>query len=565
MSEHIKSIDGEDSNFWIECYDCQSKTPFNPLQITCPDCSSDWRFARYDLSRAKKAFSHNLGSRENDLWRYAELLPLQSLSHKTDLSEGCTPLFHTEQLGLLLGLDHLYIKDERQGPTRSFKDRQAAVSTAALLEHGLHQAVISSTGNVAIAFSASCARAGIILWGFLTSLVPPAKMHEVAVYGTKVIKVTGTYDEAKKLAREFAHQRGLYIDRGVHSTAAVESMKTIAFEIAEQLPRYMQTASPAMWYSPDWYIQAVSGGLGPIGVSKGFQELLNMGFIDTLPALGIIQAAGCAPMVHAWKEGKSIADPVLQPKTHITTLTTGNPGRAYTHLQEEMRERTGGIMESVTDEQAFQALHLIAKLEGLSVEPAAAVAFAGVIKLAKEGVLKREDVIVINCSGHTMPVEAQLLAPGWAHDIDTSEYSLPEQPREGLLSALDSLNEKIATNILIIDDQAEARRLIRRVLEAQGTYSISEAEHGQAALQAFDSERPDLVILDLMMPGMDGFEVLESLKAKSEQTDIPIIVVTAKELTSEEQQRLAGQIDGLLMKGDFLGDDLVDHVDTILE
>jgi threonine synthase len=281
--------------------------------------------------------------------------------------------------------------------------------------------------------------------------------------------------------------------------------------------------------------------------------------------MGIIQAAGCAPMVHAWKAEKTIADPIRQPKTHITTLTTGDPGRAYTHLQEEMRGRTGGVMESVTDEQAFQALHLIAKLEGLSVEPAAAVAFAGVIKLAKKGILKRQEVIVINCSGHAMPVEAQLLAPGWAHDIDTSKYTLPDQPMEGLLSALDSLNERVTTNILIVDDYADARRLIRRVLEAQGSYTIREADQGQAALQAVDTERPDLIILDLMMPGMDGFEVLEQLKAKSEQSDIPIIVVTAKELTTEEQQKLQGRIEGLLIKGDFLGDDLVDQVDTLLE
>jgi threonine synthase len=565
MSEQITTLDGDETHFWIECHDCQAKTPFDPLQLTCPKCKSDWRFAQYDLARANKAFSTELAIRTSDLWRYAELLPLSKLPFKSGLSEGWTPLIHAEQLGLLLGLDHLYIKDERQGPTRSFKDRQAAVSTAALQEHDLNQAVICSTGNVAIAFSATCARGGIKLWAFLTSLVPPEKMHEVAIYGTKVIKVTGTYDEAKKLAAEFAHQRNLYFDRGVRSIAAVEAMKTIAFEIAEQLPRFNLEQSPPKWQSPDWYIQAVSGGLGPIGVMKGFQELHGMGLIEVLPAMGIIQIAGCAPMVNAWKAGKLEADPVLQPKTHITTLTTGDPGRAYTYLREQMNAASGGVMESVTDEEAFQALHLVAKFEGLSVEPAAAAAFAGVIKLAKSGVLKREDVIVINCSGHAMPVEAQLLAPGWAHDIDTKEYALPDRPSDGLLAALDTLDENLTKNILIVDDHADARRLIRRVLEAQGEYIVREAEHGQAALSEFESQRPDLVFLDLMMPEMDGFEVLEKIKAKSEQMDIPIIVVTAKELSTEEQAKLQGRIKGLLIKGDFLGDELVDHVDTALD
>jgi threonine synthase len=564
MSEHANSRVEKGSKFWIECGDCQFRTPYDPLQVKCPACESDWRFARYDLGYAKRAFAKPFAQREHELWRYRELLPLDKKPQRSGLQEGWTPLFRAEQLGLLLGLDQLYIKDERQGPTNSFKDRQAAVSTAVLLEHALHQAVICSTGNVAMAFSASCARAGIQLWGFLTSLVPLEKMHEVAVYGTKVVKVTGMYDQAKKLAAEFAHQRGLYLDRGVRSIAAVESMKTIAFEIAEQLTQVQDASSASALRSPDWYIQAVSSGLGPIGVSKGFQELYDMGLIASLPAMGIIQAEGCAPMVHAWKAGKTLADPILEPKTHITTLTTGDPGRSYTHLRERLLA-SGGAMESVTDEETFRALHLIAKLEGISVEPAAAAAFAGTIKLARQGIFKRNDLIVINCSGHAMPAEAHLLAPGWAQDINAQDYSLPDQPREGLFSALTTLAESTDANLLIVDDDADARRLIRRVLESQGSYRIREAENGIRALQEFDDHRPDLVILDLMMPGMDGFSVLEEMKAKSEEVDIPIIIVTAKELTPIEQASLEGRIKGLLIKGDFLGDELVGQIDNSLE
>ena len=552
-------------HFWIECLDCKTKTSFHPLDEACPECGGTWRFARYDLEQMRESFTTRISSHQYNLWRYRDLLPVTDSSFQTRLNEGWTPLFRAEQLGLLLGLDQLYIKDERQGPTHSFKDRQAAVSTSVLREYHLHQAVICSTGNVAIAFSATCARAGIKLWAFLTSLVPPEKMHEVAIYGTKVIKVTGTYDEAKRLAAEFAHHRGFYIDRGARSIATVESMKTLAFEIAEQLALYLPERTPTRWQAPDWYFQAVSGGAGPIGVMKGFRELSALGLINSIPAMGLIQSEGCAPMVHAWKAGNEVADPVRQPNTHITTLTTGDPGRSYTHLRKQMLAANRGVMESASDEEAFRALHLIAKLEGLSVEPAAAVAFAGLIKLAKAGVLKRDDVIVLNCSGHAMPVEGQLLAPGWAHDIDTKEYSLPEQPKEGLLAALESLDESLVRRILIIDDEADARRLIRRVLEAQGAYLVSEAESGSAALHDFETHRPDLIILDLMMPDLDGFDVLEALKRKSEQSDIPIIVVTAKELSSEERAKLEGRIEGLLIKGDFLGDDLIDHVDTILD
>ena len=136
---------------------------------------------------------------------------------------------------MMLGCPQIFIKDERQGPTASFKDRQASVTIAALKEAGINEFVIASTGNVAISYSAYAARASIKLWAFLTSLVPAAKMREVAIYGTQVIKITGSYDQAKQVAADFAKQRGLSIDLGARTIPCIEAMKTIAFEVAEQL------------------------------------------------------------------------------------------------------------------------------------------------------------------------------------------------------------------------------------------------------------------------------------------------------------------------------------------
>lgn len=74
-------------------------------------------------------------------------------------------------------------------------------------EAGVKECVVASTGNVAIAYSAFCARAGIKLWTFVTSSVPTKKMREVALYGSEVIKVTGTYNECKQVAMEFVTVR----------------------------------------------------------------------------------------------------------------------------------------------------------------------------------------------------------------------------------------------------------------------------------------------------------------------------------------------------------------------
>lgn len=548
----------------LECLDCGHRVESSPILANCPQCGGQWLQARYALAELEPPLLARARQRPFDLWRYQEVLPICGPRPSLSLGEGGTPLVKAENLGMMLGLDHLYIKDERQGPTASFKDRQAAVTMAVLKEAGQTEAVVASTGNVGISFSAYGARAGIKIWAFLTSLVPAAKMHEIAVYGTQVVKVTSTYDQAKELAAEFARGRGLYLDRGARSIVAVEAMKSLAYEIGEQLGTERSPTEPG-WSSPDWYFQAVSGGIGPIGVLKGFEELRVAGLVGHLPALGIIQAEGCSPMVRAWRAGADRADPIESPSTHISTLSTGDPGRVYSLLREKMLAETGGFMESVTDEEAFRAMHLLAKMEGLSVEPAAAVAFAGLIKLVQAGRIDREAVIVVNCSGHTMPIEKGILGEGWSEEIDLAGGPLPLRPREGLVSALASLDRRRTRDILIVDDHADDRRLIRRVLQAQGEFRIREVASGEAALEEARSTPPDLIVLDLMMPSMDGFAVLEELRAVQETQRIPVIVVTAKNLTTDEKEWLQNRISRVMMKGDFLTDDLIDEIASALE
>jgi len=343
------------------------------------------------------------------------------------MCEGGTPLLRAQNLGRLLGLPHLFIKDERQGPTASFKDRQAALTVSVLLEADLDETIIASTGNVAIAFSAYCDRAGVKLWAFITSLAPASKMHEMAIYGTRLIKVANTYDLTKQLADQFAQERGLYIDLGVRSIAAVESMKTLAYEIGEQLGTYDQSR----------------------------------------------------PLVDAWHKELEEVVPVHSPSTLISTLSTGNPGRTYTLLRSSMLDSAGGAMESVTDEEVFQAMHTLAKMEGLSIEPAAAVAFAVLFKLARNGKIDPQQTILVNSSGHTMPIEKSLLHDGWAQDVVLPDFTPSEQPEEGLLAALELVDTDRIHNILIVDDHADARLLISRILQTQASAAYGRFDPGR--------------------------------------------------------------------------------------
>jgi threonine synthase len=516
-----------------------------------------------------------LAKRGASLWRYRELLPICNPDNIITLGEGWTPLLRAHNLGLMLGHNHIYIKDERQGPTGSFKDRQAAIAVSAMKEAGITEAVVASTGNVAIAYSAYCARAGIKLWAFVTSSVPADKMREVALYGSEVIKVAGTYDQAKQIAAEFAASKNLFLDRGIKAIAAKEAMKTIAFETAEQLGSSLAGDDPTIphgnrhpWRAPDWYLQAVSGGLGPVGVMKGFAELQTLGLTNRLPKLACFQSSGCAPMAHAFQKGLRQAENVLNPMTNITTLATGIPGEAYEVLYDLLLAH-GGVIEAIPDADTFHALHAVARLDGISVEPATAVAFAGLFKLVREGVILPHEIVVLNCSGHTFPVEKHIIGDHYTRNMTLADSDVDDQDapwpnrEEGLLTALEELDNRVQ-RITIVEDNHDAARLIRRILQAQGDFLIDEATNGLDGLRMIQQTRPNLVILDLMMPGLDGFSIVEAMKTNPALHDIPIIVVTAKELSPIERQRLDGKIKVLLQKGSFLDSDLLSDIKQAL-
>lgn len=543
----------------LECADCGYQEPLQQPPEHCPVCGGDWLDVVYDYEKVARAWPAALRDRFFDMWRYQELLPLHDNTHRVTMGEGGTPLLRAVNLGMMLSCPHIYVKDERQGPTGSFKDRQASLSISVMKELGLTEGVVASTGNVAIAYSAYSSLAGVKLWAFLTSRVPQEKMREVAIYGSEVIKVTGTYDQTKQVAAAFAQRQEIFLDRGIRSIAARESMKTVAFEIAEQLPVYLGKG-PTPWRAPDWYIQAVSGGMGPVGVWKGYEELMKMGLVDRMPKLACVQAAGCAPMVNSFRKGLKVAEPVLNPRTRVITLATGSPGPAYDFLSRVIREH-GGAFEAASDEETFRAMHVMAELDGISMERAAGVAFAGLFKLISKGVIKRDEVVVVNCSGHTFPVEKHMLGEEWAKEVEAPAEAPPE---EGLLGSLESLDRSVH-RIAILEDNPNAALLLRRILQARGDYQIFEASDGRAGLAMIRRERPDVILLDLMMPGMDGFEVLESLEADEELREIPVVVVTAKELTSDEKDRLSGHIQMLLEKGAFTDEDLLYEVLDALE
>jgi len=537
---------------YLECNLCGNQQPYEPfVPAICKQCDSQWLEARYDYDAFKREILRGLPNRPSNMWRYQDVLPLSNPSALDLYPAGGTPLWLSQRFAPGLGHGSVFIKDERYGSTSSFKDRQAAGAVAAMLENGIKEAVIASTGNAAVAYAAACARAGIKLWVFMTSLVPQEKLREAALFGAEVIRVSGNYDQTKQIAAQFAHRRNLLLDRGATSIPARESMKTIAYEIVEQLE----------WHSPDWYIQAVSGGLGPLGVYQGFKELFNMGLISKIPKLAVIQAEGCSPMVQAFKAGKDVAEAII-PETSIIILSTGDPGKSYTYLW-KITQQYGGVMESVTDAEAFAAMRSLAKSEGMAVEPATAVAFAGLEKLIRNGTIKPDEKVVINCTGHTFPVEKHVLGDQFAVDVHLSKDQSPA-PREGLQAALANLDEKTRT-VLLVDDNSDDALLIRRLLESRKNYRMYHAKDGWEGLAMARQKIPDLIVSDLTMPGIDGFGLVEELKLDPRTKSIPVVVVSAKDITEEERNRLNGHIEALYQKGSLPPRKFVDQVIHVIE
>ncbi|MBW8012127.1 MAG: threonine synthase [Chloroflexi bacterium] len=535
----------------IRCLECGTQQTANLFPDACPSCGSAWQEAGYNLSELPINWPAIVSQRETNLWRYRELLPFTEETKLVSMGEGWTPLTKAEGLANELNHKEIWIKDERQQPTGSFKDRQASSTISALKDSGVKEMVLASTGNAAAAYAAYCARAGIKLWVFLTSSVPAEKMRELGLYGAEVVKITGTYDQAKKLAADFAADRGVFCDNGAKSIPNKEGMKTIAFEISEQLG----------WRAPDWYIQAVSGGLGPIGVLKGFTELFEAGLIDQVPKLGLVQVEGCAPMVRSWELGLDTAAPV-SPDTLINVLSTGDPGYVYNILNQAINQN-GGAMLAVSDGDAFRAMRGLARTEGFSVEPAASVAFAGLERLLEEGYIQPSETVVVNCSGHTFSAEKHALEDRYIVDLQLDLPNPGSNTQEGLDAALTHLDERV-TSIVIIDDNPHDSRLIRKMLQRYKKYRVFEANNASEGVDLVKFRKPDLVVLDLTMPERDGFSILDELKRDERTCDIPVMIVSGKELTLDQADFLDHNAQSVFQKGNFSGQELVRNMVEML-
>ena len=280
----------------LYCPKCSEKYESNTIQNLCK-CGSPL-LVDYDLqSLAQDWKPSDLEGRNNDLWRYHELLPVTNDDHVVSMGEGMTPLIEMKSIGSHMGINHLYMKDEGIIPTGTFKARGAAVGVSKAQELGIKELAMPTNGNAGAAWALYAARSGMLSTIVMPVDAPKITRNECAVSGSNLYLVNGLISDAGKIVGETVKEHNLYDVSTLKEPYRIEGKKTMGLGIAEQFN----------WEVPDVILYPTGGGVGLIGIYKALKELQQLGWIhkDKMPRLVSVQSEGCAPIVQAWEEGKS--------------------------------------------------------------------------------------------------------------------------------------------------------------------------------------------------------------------------------------------------------------------
>ncbi|MER3427037.1 MAG: threonine synthase [Pyrinomonas sp.] len=372
----------------LECAACGLEHEARRLLNLCARCGKPL-FVKYDLQRAARTLTRaSLAGRGADMWRYREVLPIENDEHIVTLGEGWTPLVHARRLGERLGMRELYVKDESQNPTHSFKARGMSAAVSMALALGAQKLAVPSAGNAAGALAAYAARAGLQAHIIVPRDTPRANIIECEQMGAHVQLVDGLItDCAAEIARR-KEQEGWFEVSTLKEPYRVEGKKTMGYELAEQFA----------WELPDAIIYPTGGGTGLIGMWKAFAEMEIMGLIkDQRPRMIVVQAAGCAPIVRAFERGQRHAEEFVGATTVASGLRV--PRAIGDFLILDAVRASGGTAVAVTDREMLAAVREIGETEGMFVAPEGAACLPALRKLIERGLIDKHDRVVLFNTG----------------------------------------------------------------------------------------------------------------------------------------------------------------------
>lgn len=367
-------------NHRLRCSLCSN--PAADAEATqCPRCGGPTVLAYEALPREAPAAA------ASGLWRYRAWLPLAAEDVAISLGEGSTPLVRLGRWARRAGLDDVYAKLEYAGPTGSFKDRGASVLISHALASGATHLIEDSSGNAGASMAAYAARAGIACTVYAPASAPLGKLRQIAAYGARLVAVEGSREAVAGAAIAAGLAPGAYYAGHNTNPYFVEGAKTFAFELVEALGRR----------GPDHVIMPVGGGSLYWGSALGFKQWREAGLCDRLPRLHVAQARGCMPLVAAFERGVPEPLPVERSATIAGGITIEHPARGALILR--TLAETGGSAVAVDDAEILAAQHELAEMEGIFAEPTSAAAFAGLARLAADGVLRRDESVVVAVTG----------------------------------------------------------------------------------------------------------------------------------------------------------------------
>lgn len=370
------------------CTLCGREYPYGPERMTCPACGEkgildivyDYRAVGRVLTRESLQ-----KDRDNSMWRYRALMPLNGEGLSRFLRIGWTPLYESLRLGRELGLKKLYIKDDGINPTASLKDRASGVAVAKALELGYDTIACSSTGNAASSCAGNAARMGLKTVIFVPERAPKGKVAQLLIFGANVISVRGDYRQTFELSKAAIEKWGFYNRNAGINPILTEGKKTVALEIAEQLH-----------FEPtDWVAVSVGDGCTIGGVYNGFRDLLQLGLIDRIPKILGVQSTGCCPFVDAAQQQRDLVP--TPENTLADSIAVGVPRNPKKALRAVAN--SNGRWIAVTDEEILAAMRLLGRTEGVFGEPAGVTATAGVKRAVEEGIIRPDETVTVISTG----------------------------------------------------------------------------------------------------------------------------------------------------------------------
>src|SRR3954452_1353329 len=393
----------------LKCKECGSSYELD-ARYFCEECFGPLEVV-YDHSSLDAAETRRqIQAGPTSIWRYADFLPFAERppSTRTSLEPGLTPLVRADRLAERLGLGEVWIKNDAANPTHSFKDRVVAVAIAKARQLGFDTVACASTGNLANAVAAHAAAAGLSSYVFVPADLEEQKLLATGVYGTRLVGVHGTYDDVNRLCTQLCETRPwAFVNVNLRPYYS-EGSKTLAYETVEQLG----------WSLPDRVVCPIASGSLFTKVGKGFRQWLDLGLVaGKLPVFNGAQATGCSPVATAFAEGWDACKP-QRPQTIAKSLAIGNPADGIYAL--DLARRTGGAIDSVSDDEIRDGIRLLAETTGIFTETAGGVTVAVLAKLAERSDIDPSERVVAYITGEGLKTLAAVRGTFSEHVVDAT-------------------------------------------------------------------------------------------------------------------------------------------------